>query len=121
MGDIKGNGRTNPTYIGCVVHGAGGGMFTGAAVNRNENFAYVFDGLDFLIVGHTHKPVVTTPVKIVIDPQNKKVSEKPFKVIIASAWLRYGGYALRKQLRPAAHVLTELKLAGTKKEMRVTQ
>ena len=121
IGKTNGSGLKNPTYTGCVVHGAGGGMFTGAAVNRNEHFAYIFDGLDFLIVGHSHKPLNTTPTKIVIDPQNKKVSEKPFKVIISTAWLGYGGYAFRKQMRPVSHVLTELKLAGTKKEMRVTQ
>jgi predicted phosphodiesterase len=121
IGDIKGYGLKNPSYSGCVMHGSGGGYLTGSAVNKNERFGYVFDGLDFLIEGHTHKPVNTIPQKIVIDKHNKKVSFKPFRMIIATSWLEYAGYAFRKQMLPAAHCLAELSLAGNCKEMRVTQ
>lgn len=121
LGDVKGNGMRNPTYTGAVIHGSGGGALTGAAINRNERFGYAFDGLDFLIVGHSHKPANTGPAKIVIDKANKRVSLKPFKVIISTAWLDYSGYAVRKQMLPAYHCLHELKLNGNKKEMRVTQ
>lgn len=121
MGEMRGNGRLNPTYTGGVIHGSGGGALTGSAMNRNERFGYAFDGLDFLIVGHTHKPAVTTPAKVVIDKANKKVSIKPFKMIISTGWTSYAGYAVRKQLLPSYHCLNELSLCGTKKEMRVTQ
>ena len=120
IGNIKGNGMQNPTYCGCVTHGSGGGFLTGSAVNKNERFGYVFDGLDFLIVGHTHKPVVSTPSKIVIDKHNKKVSLKPFKVITSTAWLNYGGYAFRKMMLPASFNLNWLQLYGNEKKMEVT-
>jgi predicted phosphodiesterase len=121
IGDLKGSGLKNPTYTGCVMHGSGGGGQTGSAINRNEKFGYVFDGLDFLIVGHSHKPINSIPEKIVIDKHNKRVSRKPFRVIVSTAWLEYGGYAFRGQMTPAAHALAELNLNGKAKEMKVTQ
>ena len=69
-----------------------------ASVNRNERYGYAVDNMDILVVGHSHKPVLTKPQKIYIDPQNRKVSFKPFNVVQATSCLEYGGYALRKQL-----------------------
>ena len=109
----------NHTYTMLVTHGAGGGM-TGSGVNRNERFGYVFDGLDILVTGHTHKPVISAPSKIVIDLQNKKVSQKPFLCVTATAWMNYGGYAMRKQLTPASIRPQVIHLNGKKKEMHVT-
>ena len=112
--------KKRPTYMLTVVHGAGGGIYTGAAVNRNERFGYVIDGMDALIVGHTHKPFTTQPGKILIDPFNNKVTIKPFKVISSTSWLEYGGYAARKMLQPTTHCLHMLTLRGEKKEIIVT-
>ena len=112
--------QERPCYVFAVVHGAGGGIYTGASVNRNERFGYVIDGMDALIVGHTHKPFTTQPGKIVIDPRNNKVSMRPFKVISSTSWLEYGGYATRKMLLPTTHCLHTLTLRGNKKEIVVT-
>lgn len=120
FGKTSGAGLTNPTYVLGVTHGAGGGALTGAAVNRNERFAYAFDGMDALIVGHSHKPFTTQPAKIKIDPFNNKITVRPFKVITSTSWLRYGGYALQKQLLPSSHDLQTLTLCGNHKEMIVT-
>lgn len=120
IGDIRGNGGRNPTYVLCVTHGAGGGVLTGAAVNRNERFGYMLDGVDCMISGHNHKPFTTQPGKIKIDPYNNRVSVKPFKVISATSWLEYGGYAARGMLPPATHCLQTLTLCGDHKEMIVT-
>ena len=121
MGDNqKGEGRINPTYILAVVHGSGGGIYTGGAVNRNERFGYVFDGVDALITGHTHKPVVSVPSKIKVDPRHNNVTVSPFKVITATSWLEYGGYAAKKMLLPASHSLQTMTLRGNKKEIIIT-
>jgi len=120
FGEKNGNGLKNPTYTICATHGAGGGILTGAAVNRNERFAYAIDGLDLLIVAHSHKPWVTQPGKVVIDAQNNRVSIKPFKVAVATAWMEYGGYALKKQMLPAVHAEQEILLRGKEKKIRVT-
>ena len=120
FGSLKNNGIKNPTYSVLVTHGAGGGMLTGAGVNRNERFGYVFDGLDILITGHTHRPLVTNPCKIKIDLQNNQVTQKPFMCVTATAWMDYGGYALRKMLPPASHKPQIITLCGNKKEFFVT-
>ena len=119
FGDRTERGKNNPTYIFTVSHGAGGGT-TGSAVNRGEKFGYVVDGMDCLIVGHTHKPFTTQPMKIKVDPYNNMVSFKPFKVVCSTSWLNYGGYAASKMLTPASHCPQVITLCGSHKEMKVT-
>ena len=113
-------GKERPTYILTVTHGAGGGIMTGGSVNRSERFGYVIDGMDALIVGHTHKPYTTQPGKIVIDSRNNQVTVKPFKVICATSWLNYGGYASRMMLLPATFCMNTINLSGYRKEITVT-
>lgn len=120
FGDSKGDGLRNPTYTLVVTHGAGGGMLTSGAVLRGERFGYAVDGMDALIMGHTHKPFTTMPGKIVIDTRNNQVSVKPFKVINMTSWLSYGGYSMQKMLIPTSHCLHTLTLCGDHKEMVVT-
>lgn len=119
IGNKELDGTRNPTYLLTVTHGAGGGMLTGGAVNRAERFAYVLDG-DALILGHTHKPFVTQPSKIKIDPHNNKVTLKPFKVISMTSWLQWGGYAAQKMLDPTSFCPQVITLCGTKKEISVS-
>ena len=120
FGDPAKNGENNPTYTIVVTHGAGGGALTSGAVLKGERFGYAVDGMDALIMGHTHKPFTTQPGKIVIDKFNNKVSVKPFKVINMTSWLEYGGYAAQKMLLPSSHCMHTLTLRGTRKEMVVT-
>lgn len=93
-------GRSN-IYTFAVTHGTGGGIYTGAAVNRNERFGNVIDGLDCLIVGHVHKGFVTKPSKIIIDSRNGIVKMSHYTVLSCVSWLNYGGYAARGMLLPA--------------------
>ena len=93
--------RAECSFNFAVTHGAGGGFLTGAAVNRAERFGgMAIDGLDCLIVGHTHKPFTTTPAKIVIDARNRVVMIKSYTVVSCTSWLQYGGYAARAMLTP---------------------
>lgn len=85
----------------CVTHGTGGGIYTGAALNRSERYGNIVDGLDCLITAHTHKGYVSHPSKIVIDARNQLVSIKHYCVISCESWLDYGGYAARAMLLPA--------------------
>ena len=120
FGDKYKDGTRNPTYVLTVTHGSGGGILTGAAVNRNERFGYVLDGADALIVGHTHKPYVTQPAKLKIDVQNNRASIKPFKVVSMTSWMTYGGYAAQKMLLPTSHAPQTITLCGKRKLMTVT-
>ena len=120
MGKAEMSGLKNPTYIICVTHGAGGGVLTGGVVNKAERFGYVIDGADALILGHSHKPFITQPAKIKIDPYNNKVALKPFKVISMTSFLSWGGYAAQKMLPPTSYAPQILTLRGNRKELTVT-
>ncbi len=90
------------SYTFAVTHGAGGGIYTGATVNRNERWGNVIDGADCVIVGHTHKGTVTRPSKIVIDAAHGQVSVKDYLVVSCVSWQAYGSYAMQKMLLPTA-------------------
>lgn len=112
--------KQRPSYTFCITHGAGGGMLPGGVINRNERMGYALDGVDCLVVGHSHKPMISQPGKIVVDPRNNFVSVKPFKVVVATSWLNYGDYAIQKMLQPTSHALQTIHLSAYKKEMVVT-
>lgn len=119
------NGNRNaskyrPSYTLCVTHGSGGGILPGATINRNERFSYCLDGVDAVIVGHSHRPMISQPGKIVVDNRNNKVSIVPFKVIVATSWLNYGDYAMQKMLLPTSLAMQTVTLSAFKKEMVVT-
>lgn len=109
LGHRKNDNTPIQSYTFAVTHGAGGGGNTGSAVSKNERFGNVIDGLDCLIVGHTHKGAVSKPSKIIIDRKNAKVSMSHYTVISMPSWLNYGGYAMQKMLLPA-HVANPQKL-----------
>lgn len=119
---MRKNGK-GATYTLAITHGAGGGVLSGSTINRNERFAYAIDNLDCLIVGHTHKGMVSKPAKIVIDPRNDVVSIKPFTVVSTQSWLSYGGYAAQKMLLPAANATVDngqkLVLSTYKKNIKI--
>lgn len=119
MGDNRTDGLRNPTYVLAVTHGSGGGILTGGSVNRAERFGYVLDGVDMLIVGHTHKPFLTDPVKVKADARHNRIYYAPFRVCSVSSWMSYGGYAVRKMLLPASNTRHVVTLRGSKKEIRV--
>lgn len=93
--------RNKVSYTFGVTHGAGGGIYTGATVNRNERFMNVIEGLDCLVVGHTHKGTVSKPQKLVVDSRSDKVLTRETTVISSVSWMSYGGYAAQKMLLPA--------------------
>lgn len=119
VGAVNGNGAKNPTYSIVLTHGAGGGSLPGSTINRNERYGYVLDGADVLVVGHSHRPMVSQPSKLFIDLQHNRVSVRPFKVVVSSSWLDYGGYAAEKMLLPTSHVAQVITLRGKRKEVRV--
>ena len=114
------DGFRRPCYTIVATHGTGGGILTGASVNRNERWGYSVDNMDCLITAHSHKPSITQPGKIYIDTRNNQVKIKPFKVITATSWLTYGGYVAQKMMLPGSHAMQTITLAGDHKEMVVT-
>jgi hypothetical protein len=104
-----------------VMHGAGGGIYTGATVNRNERFGNIIDGVDCMIAAHTHKGTVSRPSKIVVDTRNEKVSIRSYTVISAESWLAYGGYAAQKMLLPSESGNPQKIILGGKKDAKTLE
>jgi predicted MPP superfamily phosphohydrolase len=100
FGEQAASGAKNPTYRIFVHHGAGGGILTGGSVNRAERYAYTLDGIDLMMIGHTHTIFATAPAKLVFDGHNNRVTKKPMKIASMGSWLAYGGYAGIKMLMP---------------------
>lgn len=111
--------KAKVAYTFAVTHGSGGGMYTGASVNRNERFGTMCDGIDGLIVGHSHKGAVSKPSKIVVDSYNEVITIKPFVVVGTTAWQSWGGYAAQKMLQPAATDRQVLLLSGDKNNKQI--
>jgi predicted phosphodiesterase len=111
--------KARVAYTIAVTHGSGGGMYTGASVNRNERFGTMCDGIDGLIVGHSHKGAVSKPSKIVVDSYNEVITIKPFVVVGTTAWQSWGGYAAQKMLQPAATDRQVLLLSGDKNSKQI--
>lgn len=120
FGDRNNGSTYNPLYVFAVVHGSGGGALTGAGVNRAERYAYAFEGIDALIMGHTHKPLNTVPGKIRIDHTHNVTKEVPVDVIVATSWLHNSDYAAKKMMQPTSHVLQKISLSGSKKEIEIS-
>lgn len=120
FGDQKGNSRLNPTYQMGVFHGAGGGMYIGSGANKLERFGSIIEGLDLIVTGHTHKPVSFPVGKLVFDSRNGRVVRRQFRALVATSWLDFGGYAMRKMMTLTAFCPSHATLCGTGKDIRVT-
>lgn len=120
IGKRKNEERGEIGYTFAVTHGAGGGIYTGAAVNRSERYGNVIDGLDCLVIGHMHKGFISRPSKVVVDARNGRVYMKDYVVVSCVSWLNYGGYAAQKMLLPA-HVAEPqaLRLMGGRNSKRI--
>jgi hypothetical protein len=92
----------------------------GGVLNKNQRMGYALDGVDCLVVGHSHKPMISQPGKIVVDPRNNLVSVRPFKVVVATSWLEYGDYAMQKMLQPTSFAMQSIRLSAHTKELVVT-
>lgn len=89
------------TYMILATHGSGGGKLTGSTVNNYERFATSWEGIDIFYFGHSHKPFITKPNKISVDPIHNYVGQHDTIVTTGSSWLAYGGYPIRNLMSPA--------------------
>lgn len=109
VGERNTTAKSECQYSFIVQHGGGGGIYTGAAVNRNERMGNVVDGLDCYVAGHVHKGFISKPAKIVFDGRNRVIKMSHYVIVSCVSWLNYGGYAAKGQLLPA-HVCDPQKL-----------
>lgn len=93
--------KTQPNYYTILAtHGDGAGRLTGGNVNRYEQFAANWDGIDIFYFGHSHKPFVTKPNRIIVDTNKEVVKQRNTIITTGASWLAYGGYPVRKLYSP---------------------
>lgn len=116
MGDRGGHHHNRDyRYNIVVMHGAGGGSYPGATVNRNEMYLGGMDGIDVLIAAHAHKPYALRGSKLVFDIANRRMVQRPTLSMCAGSWMNYGGYPIAAQMRPVAEPgANKLVLHGTR-------
>ena len=100
-GDRDRNDIRPPRYCMGVVHGSGGGMRLGAGLSKTEPFALSM-GVDLLISGHSHKPATAPTLRLECDMQKGVMVPRETRIMVATGWLEYGGYATRKLYSPVA-------------------
>ena len=119
FGRKESNGLRKPTYTFAITHGNGSSIYTGASATKAERFGMAIDGIDCLVVGHTHKPMNYPVGKIMVDKQNNRVSVVSWRLIVSTSWLGYSSYAARNLLTPTANLKQQIMLAGNKKLLEV--
>jgi len=117
LGEKKKN-RKPATYMIYLSHGCGGGSTLGAGISRQDSYQAIIEGVDISITGHTHKPTKTPSARLVFDPRNNNIIQKNTLIFVCTAWLDYGGYPVRGQMRPAAFHPDTIRLDGAVKEWR---
>lgn len=110
----KANGKP-ATYMIYLSHGSGGGSLLGSGVSRQDGYQMAIEGIDISVSGHVHKPSKTPSARLIFDPRNNKVTRSNTLIFVCTAWLDYGGYPVKKQMRPTAFYPDTIRLDGTQK------
>ena len=103
-------------YTIYAYHGSGGGSTLGNALNNIENLSKTIYA-DIYMAGHTHKKVAGKELFLMPDLQNNIIREQEQLFVNAASWLKWGGYARRKGMRPQARGSSPVILDGKEKRM----
>lgn len=99
-----------PVYSLLTMHGSGAAGTVGGGVNKQIKYAHSIEGVDIVVTGHTHKPVVAPDGKLVIDKNHRTVTQHNLYTVVATSWMQYGGYGMRGQYAPGAVVFQNIVL-----------
>jgi predicted phosphodiesterase len=103
------------TYMIYLTHGNGGGAALGSGISRQDNYQISIEGVDISISGHTHKPAKVPSARLVFDSRNNNIIRSNTLIFVCTAWLDYGGYPVRAQMRPTAFYPDDIRLDGRSK------
>lgn len=107
--------RKPATYMLYLTHGNGGGAALGSGVSKQDNYQLAIEGVDISISGHTHKPAKIPSARLVFDSRNNNIVRSNTLIFVCTAWLDYGGYPVRGQMRPTAFYPDTIRLEGRAK------
>lgn len=94
--------KSGKAYLGLIEHGTFGGKTAGAGLDKLVKFTKEFEGLDFVIVGHSHKGTVDKVVKTVINPFANKITTRQVTVVMATSYLDLEDYVADMNLTLAS-------------------
>lgn len=103
------------TYMIFLTHGAGGGATLGSGISKQDTYQLSIEGVDISVSGHTHKPAKVPSARLVFDSRNNNVIRGNTLIFVCTAWLDYGGYPVRGQMRPTAFYPDTIRLDGKAK------
>jgi predicted phosphodiesterase len=109
------NNKKPATYMIYLAHGSGGGSLLGSGLSRQDGYQLSIEGVDISITGHTHKPTKTPSGRLIFDSHNNNIIRNNTLIFVCTAWLTYGGYAERAQMKSTAFYPDTIRLDGTKK------
>jgi len=101
-------------YTIYVTHGSGGGKKPGSILNSLEDLSKTITA-DVYVIGHAHKRIAHKAVTQHPDLRNNKVVEMEQLYVCTAGWLKYGGYPVRKMMRPQVRGAHPIVLSGTEK------
>jgi len=104
------------TYMIYLSHGSGGGSLLGSGISRQDGYQLAIEGVDISISGHTHKPAKVPSARLIFDPRNNNIIRSNTLIFVCTAWLDYGGYPVRGQMKPTAFYPDTITLYGDRKE-----
>ena len=105
--------RPNMAFVRVFMEAASGAkcnytllLTHGASESKRKAFEYTVEGVDAIVTAHVHSGLVTRPSRICMTSKSSVVT-KPLVSVVAVPWLKYGGYAARGMLKPAAHSMPQ--------------
>ena len=108
--------RKPATYMIYLSHGGGGGSSLGAGISKQDGYQVAIEGVDISVTGHTHKPAKVPSARLMFDSRNNNIIRSNTMIFVCTAWLDYGGYPVRAQMRPTAFYPDTIRLDGRQKK-----
>lgn len=103
FGTRDGNAERHTQFSFYVTHGRGGGYLPGGKINRASRFSGHIHGVDGYIMGHVHDMISRIAGAYVVDPRNKRVTRRPFAIVISGSLVDWpGSYAEQYGYPPGA-------------------
>jgi predicted phosphodiesterase len=106
-------------YTLYMTHGNGGGRRPGNKLNNLEDLSKNILA-DIYVVGHGHARIGHKPIFRYPDLRNNKIVEMEQLFTMSAGWLKYGGYPVRKMMRPQVRGAHPITISGTHKEATTT-
>ena len=99
-----------------LFHGCGGGSRPGQVLNKAEDLSRNILA-DVYMIGHAHRRIGHKASFRYLDTRTNKITEMDQLYVVAAGWLEYGGYAVRKALRPQVRGAKPVTFHGTHREV----